>query len=328
MNKLILDIPTSPLSKPFMFVSCNHCKSKFANDRYLNYHKNFECVTRITACKIKKGNNHRAVERNNERVEPSPRTVATHISSDHTDSYILYIGGLVKPDSLIGGSAWLLLNNSHHKVATGSNHVILNFPSLIRLEYEGLLNGLKATYYKGIRKLIIKSSSSYLITDCLNKNTYIHPYLTTINHDLTHIKQVINNLLLQFYEIKFDLINIEQNKRVVKQALNVLNQYNYNKYNNISNIQLTPYASNNTNSNSTSSVYSTTNNNNINSTNSNNTAAIQQQSTYPTYSNNSYTSVYSNPNTYNITNTDTYYDNVYANKNTDHNYATYDLFKK
>ena len=288
MNKLILDIPTSPLSKPFMFVSCNHCKSKFANDRYLNYHKNFECVTRITACKDKKGSNHRAVERNNERVAPSPRTVASHISSDHTDSYILYIGGLVKPDSLIGGSAWLLLNNSHHKVATGSNHVILNFPSLIRLEYEGLLNGLKATYYKGIRKLIIKSSSSYLITDCINKNTYIHPYLTTINHDLTHIKQVINNLLLQFYEIKFDLINIETNKRVVKQALNVLNQYNYNKYNNISNIQLFPYVSNN----------------------------------------NSYTSVYSNPNTKNITNTDTYYDNVYANKNTDHNYATYDLFKK
>ena len=323
MNNLILDIPTSPLSKPFMFVACSHCKSKFANDRYLNYHKNFECVTRITACKDKKGSNQsRNIERNADRLAPSPRTVASHISSDHTDSYILYIGGLVKPDSLIGGSAWLLLNNSHHKVATGSNHVILNFPSLIRLEYEGLLNGLKATYYKGIRKLTIKSSSSYLITDCINKNTYIHPYLTTINHDLAHIKQVIYNLLLQFYEIKFDLINIETNKRVVKQALNVLNQYNYNKCNNICNIQLSPYASNN---NSNSSVYSTTNNN-INSTSSNNTAAIQQQSTYPTYSNNSYTSVYSNPNTYNITHA--YYDNVYANKNNDNNYTTYDLFKK
>ena len=281
MNNLILDIPSSPLSKPFMFVSCNHCKSKFANDRYLNYHKNFECVTRITACKDKKGSNQsRNIERNVERLAPSPRTVASHISSDHTDSYILYIGGLVQSDSLTGGSAWLLLNNSHHKVATGSNHVILNFPSLIRLEYEGLLNGLKATYYKGIRKLIIKSSSSYLITDCLNKNTYIHPYLTTINHDLTHIKQVINNLLLQFYEIKFDLINIDTNKRVVKQALNVLNQYNYNKYNNI----------------------------NI------------QQYTYPSYSNNSCTgnSVYSTTNT---ANTHTYYDNVYTQYMSTHVYV-------
>ena len=75
----------------------------------------------------------------------------------------LLFSGSLHPGSLTSGCGWWLLVDKK-VIAHGGAAVHQTFPSLIGLEYEGLLNGLNAAIRKNVKKIIIKSNNDFILS--------------------------------------------------------------------------------------------------------------------------------------------------------------------
>ena len=189
-----------------MFACCNRCGGRF-QEHLLRQHYASGC-------------------RSGFQSMPNQFSPRAHLKEKNTnDSLTLYFGGAIKKNSLIGGSSWWLAAQDYHEkaVATGSNSVIQTFSSLIRLEYEGLLNGLKAAFQRGVRRLVIKGSS--MITISHYSHGQVSAYLQTVYHGIDDLHVAILKLLGQFDECVLELIPHDRNYYAHKLAENVIAQY-------------------------------------------------------------------------------------------------------
>lgn len=141
---------------------------------------------------------------------------------------ILYFGGVLKRDSLIGGCAWWIADQYHETIAHGSDPVQQASQSLIRLEYEGLLNGLKAAFLKGIRVIQIKGSSNMVISHFKDRD-FKYPYFQTLYHLVEDLSSAIANVLVQFSYHEFELISAEENQYTRKLSDNIINSFQKRK---------------------------------------------------------------------------------------------------
>jgi ribonuclease HI len=134
----------------------------------------------------------------------------------------LFFGSVVKPDSLVGGCAWWMNDEQQNVIANGSLPVIQTFPSLIRLEYEALLNGLKAAFQKNLRNIVIKGSSQFVINHLLTG--VFNPFFTSMYSTIKDLYVAIQRLLPEFnYEV--ELISPRRNYFSHKLAENIIIDY-------------------------------------------------------------------------------------------------------
>ncbi len=121
----------------------------------------------------------------------------------------LYFAGKVNQGSLTGGCGWWVIDGTT-VIAYGAAPVLQNFPSPIRLEYEGLLNGLQAAIRKGIRNLIIKGCSDLILTH-FSTGIQQKLYWQTIVFSVKDLHQAIIRSFQQFLHYEFVLINHDDN---------------------------------------------------------------------------------------------------------------------
>jgi ribonuclease HI len=134
----------------------------------------------------------------------------------------LNFGSVFKQDSLIGGCAWWISQERKSIVCNGSLPVIQTFPSLIRLEYEALLNGLKDAFQRNFRNIIIRGSSQFVIYH-LQSGT-ISPVFQTVYVLIKDLYAAIKRLLPEFtYELQ--LVSKKKNYFSHKLAENIIIDY-------------------------------------------------------------------------------------------------------
>lgn len=140
----------------------------------------------------------------------------------------LYFGGVLKKDSLVGGCAWWIADQYHETIAHGSDPVQQASQSLIRLEYEGLLNGLKAAFLKNIRVIQIKGSSHMVISHFKNRDVKF-PFFQTVYYLVEDLSSAIANVLVQFTYYEFELISADENLYTRKLSENIINSFQKRK---------------------------------------------------------------------------------------------------
>ena len=133
----------------------------------------------------------------------------------------LFFGGVLNPNSLTGGCAWSLIDSNNRRIAHGSYSVVQDFPSLIRLEYEGLLNGLQACLLKNLLSIHIKSCSGFSVYQ------YTHPerpytLLSSIYHAVYDLNNAINKVLPRFKHYECYTIPKELNGFVFKLSIGAI----------------------------------------------------------------------------------------------------------
>ena len=106
----------------------------------------------------------------------------------------LYFSGALQPGFLTGGCGWWIVQDKK-VIAHGGIHVHQLFPSMLGLEYEGLLNGLQVAMRKWVKRLIIKSESdfilAYLSTTIQSRQPPI-PYLHSVFREHETIQVAID----------------------------------------------------------------------------------------------------------------------------------------
>jgi ribonuclease HI len=133
----------------------------------------------------------------------------------------LYFGGRLEDNhSLIGGNAWCLLDRYDKHLAHSSYAVIQTFPSEIRLEYEGLLNGLQAALMKRKLNIRIRGSCKLAIEQYATGRRC--PGLGSLYHSLSDIDVVIIQALSRFQHVEFELISPEMNYFVYSLSKNAI----------------------------------------------------------------------------------------------------------
>ena len=132
-------------------------------------------------------------------------------------SATLYFGGMLDHQdkhSLMGGNAWCLLDQNDKRIAHGSFAVQQNFPSVTRLEYEGLLNGLQAALMKNFTSIRVRGSSTSVIAQYSTGRQCA--FLGSLYHSISDITTAISSVLVHFKNVQFELITPEMNKFVHK----------------------------------------------------------------------------------------------------------------
>ena len=122
--------------------------------------------------------------------------------------YVVSFGAIVKPDSLIGGCGWWISNELKTVVVHGSAPVQQAFPSQVRLEYEALLNGLKAAHLKHMKFLLIRSCSDMVLSMLRNEKFHMFQSIYSLVSDLD---QAVQKLLPQFAHIELEWIHPDNN---------------------------------------------------------------------------------------------------------------------
>lgn len=131
------------------------------------------------------------------------------INNDHDKSiYIVSFGAIVKPDSLVGGCGWWISNENKTVVIHGSAPVQQAFPSQVRLEYEALLNGLKAAHLKHMKYLLIRSCSDMVLSMLRNEKFHMFQSIYSLVSDLD---QAVQKLIPQFAHIELEWIHPDNN---------------------------------------------------------------------------------------------------------------------
>ena len=152
------------------------------------------------------------------RSPPSP--TPTYSRADAT----LYFGGdLEDKNSLLGGNAWCLMDRSDKRIAHSSYAVTQTFPSQIRLEYEGLLNGLQAALMKRIYNIKIRGSCMMVISQYATGRQC--PFLSSLYHSITDINTAILQALSHFQYVEFELISQDVNYFVYKLSKDAITTY-------------------------------------------------------------------------------------------------------
>lgn len=142
----------------------------------------------------------------------------------------LYFSAFVQKDSQIGGCAWRVLDiNEVQTITEGSEPVVQDNSSLMRMELEGLLNGLKAAFTKKLRSLIIKSNSVMIVNQLLRPNDSVTNFFeNSDSHCIRDLTSAIRKLLPQFHHIESYLISTEENIVAYNRASKAIFEY-YNK---------------------------------------------------------------------------------------------------
>jgi ribonuclease HI len=120
----------------------------------------------------------------------------------------MFFSGFMSKSSLTGGCGWWVVDEDV-VIAYGAAPVIQAFPSLIRLEYEALLNGMQAAIRKGLRHIVVKSANNLILTR-LSGGMDHSPLFTTIDRDIRDIYAAILRSLNQFLTVDFELIPAEE----------------------------------------------------------------------------------------------------------------------
>jgi ribonuclease HI len=124
---------------------------------------------------------------------------------------VLYFGAVVRRNSLIGGSAWWIANE-HKKIVTyGSIYVHQTFPSLIRLEYEALLNGLRAVCLNDFGRVLIMGSSKMVVHHIQQEFHSDFQFIQTVFDQVKDLVEAIQKVLLKLQHISVELITHEAN---------------------------------------------------------------------------------------------------------------------
>ncbi len=200
--------------------------SRYNPERYNNYFESSSHYTQVEFSN-RKGIQPTMARKNypifpNSRVGPkSPHQY--HGITEELFTASLFFGGYVQKDSLIGGSAWFLADELGNNISNGADPVHQTFPSLIRLEYEALLNGLKAAFLKHVKILRIKGSSKMVIAHLTSNGQF--PYFKSVYHFVEDLNAAIMKLLPQFFSVEFELIPPERNNFTRKLAENIIVNY-------------------------------------------------------------------------------------------------------
>lgn len=151
--------------------------------------------------------------------------------------FSLTIGAVVKKDSLLGGCGWWISDSNKVITVHGSAPVQQIYPSHVRLEYESLLNGLKAAYLKHIRVLLVRSSSEIILTLLRHQN---FPFFNSLYMYLNDITSAIEKLLPHFKQLDLELITKEQNYYAHKLAGDVVVSFTKRRENKLFPVPITP----------------------------------------------------------------------------------------
>lgn len=153
------------------------------------------------------------------------------------EPFSLTVGAVVKRDSLLGGCGWWISDSNKVITVHGSAPVQQAYPSHVRLEYESLLNGLKAAYLKHVRVLLVRSSSEIILTLLRHQN---FPFFRSLYAFLSDITDAIDKLLPQFKQLDLELITKEQNYYAHKLAGDVVVSFNKRRENKLFPVPITP----------------------------------------------------------------------------------------
>lgn len=136
----------------------------------------------------------------------------------------LYFGGLCKADTvgaMIGGCSWWIADRGDVMVIQGSLPVKLSNITLVRVEYEGLLNGLKMALLRGFRSLVVRGSSesilNHLFEDSQGQASQSQYFRSMYPH-LMELKEAVLSFFPQFERLEFELVSVEQNLYVHQMA--------------------------------------------------------------------------------------------------------------
>lgn len=135
----------------------------------------------------------------------------------------LYFSAAVKPHYLPGGCSWFIVDSKNTVICSGSTIVKQSVPSKIRLELEGLLNGLQAAYLKKRTSLIVRGCSEF-ISDYFSNKVEL-PYFSTIYYDHKDLIKAIWKGLAMFDLVEYEVITEKKNYFASKLARNVLASY-------------------------------------------------------------------------------------------------------
>jgi hypothetical protein len=138
-------------------------------------------------------------------------------------SVTLYFGAVVHPYSQVGGCSWWMCDERKNVVGYEAHPIIQSFPSLVRLEYEALLNSLKAAYHKNFRTITICGSSEFVMTTFRNPN--FSNYFTSIYALIKEQHETIQQLLMQF-DYRVEILTPKENHFAHKLSENIIIDYN------------------------------------------------------------------------------------------------------
>ena len=200
---------------------CSHCGQVFMSDNFLTMH------LQDTQCG-RSNIPHPPSQSRFNRAPPPPmppqsrnrgtnlhNQVATHYNNNSAWSapippvppqpvIDIFFSGAVNKNYLTGGCGWWIANGES-VVAYGCAPVKQNFSSLLRLEYEGLLNGLQAMIRKGIRRIRINSTSDLILAH-LAYGVRVFQHLGSIEYTVKDLHSAILKSLKQFDYFIFELV--------------------------------------------------------------------------------------------------------------------------
>ena len=136
--------------------------------------------------------------------------------------YTLFFGSAVKPFSLVGGCGWWIRDEKGAVIVHGSAPVQQTYQSLIRLEFESLLNGLKAAYLKHFKYLNVKGTCEIAFLLLQGREVIC---LDSVYYSVKDLVGAIKNLLPQFRFLDLELLTEEQNFYARKLAKGVIDDF-------------------------------------------------------------------------------------------------------
>lgn len=155
----------------------------------------------------------------------------------------VYFAGISKKDSLTGGCGWSLMDEHYRVVTQGSCYVVQNFPSQLRLEFEALLNGLKAAITNGFTHVLVAGTSA-IVLSYIRGGVGISNFLQTFKSVQTEIIDLTGSIrvaLRVFREVRVESISESENIHCIKQAEKALHAFQKKKKKEINRLVFTDY---------------------------------------------------------------------------------------
>ena len=148
--------------------------------------------------------------------------------------HFFYGVGVSFPYSIVGGCSYTLVDKYNNNIASGSA-VVLDYLYRTRLEYEGLLNGLKEAFVKNFRRILIRGCSELVISHYQHgqlqfeievlharQNCSFQFCYESLYHIVRDIDKAIRRILSQLIYYEFELVpeqHIKFSHRLAKNAV-------------------------------------------------------------------------------------------------------------
>ena len=119
-------------------------------------------------------------------------------------SFELYVGGLVDFSSKVGAFGWILADNSHDSILFQHAVSFVDCQwTTEQLEYQALLQGLKALYSRGMKNIKIRNCSQLVMSHLMNESS-LHAFGEITYRELECFKAEVLPLLHLFEVITFE----------------------------------------------------------------------------------------------------------------------------